>query len=143
VYHHNNRELLFKGWRRMKKLLLPLSLFLFSFQSLALVDYSDPPSESAKNPKVATRMPVTKMESTQGGRSDFSLSSNYEISEINTEKVGAVHVDMHLQTPVNVFMNASYWQADYLGKSQAGNPKFILGFNWLNFLNSLIKYDWS
>ncbi len=120
----------------MKNLLLPLGLFLFSFQSLALVDYSDPPSESSKNSKVSTRVPMNKMENTQGGKSDFSLSTNYEMSEINTEKVGAIHLDMHLQTPVNVFMDASYWQADYLGKSQSGNPKFMLGFNWLKIGNS-------
>ena len=121
--------------RRMKKLLLPVALFSFSFQVFALVDYSDPAPESPKTQKSISR-PTSKMESSGGGRSDFSLSSNYEMSEIKSEKVGSLNFDLHFQSPYNVFFDGSFWQADYKGKSQAGNPKFILGFNWLKLGNA-------
>jgi hypothetical protein len=114
----------------VKKILLPALLFSFSFQVFALVDYSDPPSEAPRGQKLATKIP-TKMESNGAGRSDFSLTTGYEISEIKSEKVGSINFDLHFQTPYNVFFDGSFWQADYQGKGQAGNPKFTLGLNWL------------
>lgn len=114
----------------MKRLLLPLALFSISFQVFALVDYSDPAPGVSSTQKMVSKSP-TKMENTGAGRSDFSLSSNYEMSEIKSEKVGSVNFDLHFQSPYNIFLDASFWQADYQGKSQAGNPKIILGFNWL------------
>lgn len=114
----------------MKNLLLPLILFSFSFQVFALVDYSDPSPEPSKMQKISLKN-ISKNESSGLSRSEFSLSSGYEMAQINSEKVGAMNFDLHFGTPYNVFFDGSYWQADYKGQSQAGNPKFILGFNWL------------
>jgi hypothetical protein len=123
----------------MKKLLLPLALFSFSFQVLALVDYSDQTNEPPKSQKSITKTNYNKIESSGANHSEFSFSSNYEISEIKSEtkaeKTGSINFDLHFQTPYNVFLDGSFWQADYQGKSQLGNPKFILGFNWLKLGN--------
>lgn len=114
----------------MRTLLLPIALFSISFQVFALVDYSDPQPEPTRMQKNFSKV-QPKVESSGSGRSDFSFSSSYEMSEIKSEKVGAVNFDLHYQSPYNVFLDANFWQADYKGKSQAGNPKVMLGFNWL------------
>ena len=134
MYSNDNDQLLFKGWRRMKNVLLSILLFLFSFQVFAIVDYSDPAPETIKNQKIAPKS-FTKVENNGLSKSDFSFNSGYEFSQVNSEKVNALNFDLHLQTPYNVFFDGSYWQADYQAKSQAGNPKLILGFNWLKIGN--------
>jgi hypothetical protein len=120
----------------MSKIILPIALFMISFRALALVDYTDQANEQPKNFKAMSKMTTyNKPENTGGSRSDFTLSTNYEISQINSNKVGSINYDMHFQTPYNIFLDTSYWQADYLGKNLSGNPKFILGFNWIKFGN--------
>jgi hypothetical protein len=119
----------------MKTLLLPIALFSISFQVFALVDYSDPQPEAGRMQKNLTKT-QTRIENNGSNRSDFSFSSNYEISQLKTEKVGTMNFDLHIQSPYNVFLDGSFWQANYKGKSQAGNPKIILGFNWLKIGNA-------
>jgi hypothetical protein len=129
-------QLLFKGWGRVKKLIVLFVVFSISFQVFALVDYSEQAISSSHNQKLDSKMPMNKIENNGQGHSTFSLSTGYEMSEIKSEKVGSINFDLHAQTPYNVFFDGSFWQADYQGKTQAGNPKFILGFNWLKLGNA-------
>ncbi len=122
--------------RKMKKILLPTFLLSISFQVLAIVDYSDPSPETVKSSKSSTKINNNRNENSGSNHSEFSLASNYEISEVGKEKVGAVNFDMHFQTPYNVFLDGSFWQANYKGQQQAGNPKVMLGFNWLKMGNA-------
>lgn len=66
-------------------------------------------------------------------KADFSFASNYEAMEIANKKYGVVNFGTHVQTPMNVYLDASYWTASGDGISANGNPKIILGFNWLRF----------
>jgi hypothetical protein len=116
-------------------LLLSLATGLFSFNSFALVDYSD---SSDKAPAInKSQMNLPSKESSQSliWKSDFSLETNYELMEIGKEKVGLLNLATHLQTPFNIYFDMSYWQANTSKGSQAGNPKIILGFNWLRIGN--------
>lgn len=102
----------------------------------ALVDYSESPSETIKKEgplnRSATRLEGQRSESTSLiWKSDFSFSANYEAREIETEKMGVINLNTHVQTPFNVFFDLSYWNAQNSIGSQNGNPKGIIGFNWL------------
>ncbi len=121
----------------MKFPLTLLSLtMLASTSAFALVDYteseSDAPKSSASSTKSMTRMP-----SAPGGqksltwKADYSLITNYESMEINSEKLGIMNVAAHIQTPADFYFEASYWHANTDSGSQSGNPKLMLGFNWL------------
>lgn len=120
------------------------NFFILSFLSLiisgnaqALVDYSEVVPE--KEPKAPSNRSMTKLEgSSQGSRaliwkSDFSFNANYESREVEAEKMGVVNLNTHLQTPFNIYFDLSYWNASTESGSQAGNPKGIIGFNWLRF----------
>lgn len=113
----------------------PFLLISLSFNAYALVDYSETVAEPAPAAnKLSTKMQAPKAESRSLiWKSDFSLTTNYEAMEINSEKIGVLNLNTHLQTPFNVFMDLSYWRANEKSGSQNGNPKAIIGFNWLRF----------
>lgn len=117
------------------KTLIPSLFIAASFNAHALVDYSETVSEPASTNKVSTKLQSPKQESKSSliWKSDFSLSTNYESTEINKEKVGVLNFNTHLQTPFNVYLDLTYWQAQTKQGSQSGNPKAIIGFNWLRF----------
>lgn len=120
------------------KFILPSLLILsasYSFNAHALVDYSDPVNEPANTNKMSAKMQAPRPESKSSliWKSDFSLTTNYETAEVNQEKIGVLNLNTHLQTPFNVFMDLAYWQAQTKAGSQSGNPKAIIGFNWLRF----------
>lgn len=122
----------------MKTLLkcLPLFLISLSHTAHALVDYSEAVPENKLSPKSnsTTQLPMPKNESRALiWKSDFSFNTNYEAQKINGEKVGLVNLNTHLQTPFNVYLDLTYWNAQTNAGSQSGNPRAILGFNWLRF----------
>lgn len=128
----------------MKKSLLltcaAVSTCLFS-NAHALVDYSNTvgsPEEKGPANRVMQKMSASPG---AGGRSltwksDFSFATNYESLEINDNKYGVLNMNAHIQTPMNIFIDASYWNANGNEGSSSGNPKLILGFNWMRFGNA-------
>lgn len=126
----------------MKKSLL-LSCALVSINAHALVDYSEPVGSSSNNEKPAqarSTQTLSKPQSSGGGRSlawksDLSFTTNYESLEVDGNKYGVLNFGTHIQTPMNVYFDASYWQANGDEGSSSGNPKLLLGFNWLRFGN--------
>lgn len=121
-----------------KSSLLSSVFMLFSLNAHALVDYSEAvPDDSAKGP--AQNRSSMRLDSPKGSskgliwKSDFSFSANYEAREIESEKMGVVNLNTHLQTPFNVYIDVSYWNAQTQSGSQNGNPKALIGFNWLRF----------
>lgn len=119
--------------------LLPLVL---PISAQALVDYTETvgtleekgPGSKAENRSVS-KMPGNKEAASRSliWKSDFSFITNYESIEIDGEKIGVINIGTHIQTPFNVFFDASYWNASTNSGSQSGNPRLILGFNWLRF----------
>lgn len=115
----------------------PSVLLALSFNAHALVDYSEPVSEPQSN-KVSTKVQSSgssrqESKSSLIWKSDFSFTTNYEAIEMNSQKAGVLNFNTHVQTPFNVYFDLSYWQAQTKLGSQSGNPKFLLGFNWLRF----------
>lgn len=127
----------------MKNLWLILSVLFISNSGFALVDYSEPVqqaeeqkilnSKASKPTSMASLMNSSSRSMTW--KADYSLTTNYESMEIAGEKYGVMNVGFHLQTPFNVFIDSSYWNASGNSGSNSGNPKVILGFNWLKFGN--------
>jgi hypothetical protein len=131
------------GFMKKSLLLLTSAIFCLSHSAYALVDYSET-SGSVSDDKAPINKSMQKMSrpvsSSSGGKSltwkaDFSFASNYESMEIAGQKYGVLNIGTHIQTPVNVFLDASYWTASGDAGSANGNPKIILGFNWLRFGN--------
>jgi hypothetical protein len=120
--------------KKIVKRLIPAVVFSFALNAEALVDYSETATGPAAN-KSATRLQSPRVESQSGliWKSNFSLAANYEATEINSEKMGILNFNTHLQTPFNVFFDLNYWQTQSKSGPQKGNPKIILGFNWLRF----------
>ena len=124
----------------MKTSLFALS-FLFSLNAFALVDYSETVADPSKDNKAPTTRSSAQLQPSRSSeksliwKSDFSFNTNYEAMEINSEKIGVINLNTHLQTPFNVYLDATYWNAQAKAGSQSGNPKAILGFNWLRFGN--------
>ena len=124
----------------MKKSLLigsTISLMISS-NAFALVDYSESSSDSSTAPQNKSVQKMSRPASSPGSKSltwksDFSFSSNYESMEIEGAKYGVINFGTHIQTPMNVYLDASYWRASGDEGSNNGNPKIILGFNWLRF----------
>jgi hypothetical protein len=125
-------------------LFIPL-LLSFSGTASALVDYSDEApsastsssskSSSAPAAKSMTRMPERSGSKSLTWKADYSLITNYETMKISEQKIGVMNIAAHVQTPFDVYFEGSYWNASTDVGSQAGNPKLILGFNWLRFGN--------
>lgn len=104
------------------------------FSANALVDYSEATSSPESPNKVATKMQSFKSDSKSLiWKSDFSFTSNYESTVIESSKIGFINLNTHLQTPFNVYLDFSYWNAQTNSGSESGNPKAIIGFNWLRF----------
>jgi hypothetical protein len=105
-------------------------ILVYSVNAFSLVDYSDSEPATKANMNMAK---ISNRESSSSliWKSDFSLETNYELLKINQEKVGLFNIGTHIQTPFNVYFDARYWQASSNLGSSAGNPKLILGFNWL------------
>jgi hypothetical protein len=124
----------------LARLVIPLAISQASF---ALVDYSETVSQNEEKKGMSSKAgKPTSMASmsSSGARSmtwkaDYSLTTNYESMEIKGEKYGVMNVGFHLQTPFDVFIDSSYWNASGNNGSSSGNPKVILGFNWLKFGN--------
>lgn len=118
--------------------LLTSIIMSFSMNAYALVDYSEASPESTKKDGAQNKS-STRLETSRGDsrsliwKSDFSLSANYESREIAAEKFGVINLNTHLQTPFNVYFDISYWNAQTRSGSQNGNPKALIGFNWLRF----------
>ena len=133
----------------MKKSLL-LSISLISLNAHALIDYSEPVggsgssreesrSSSSSMPKSMTKMSAPKSSGSSRGltwKADLSLTTTYEQMEIDGNKYGVMNIGTHIQTPMDVYFDASYWNAKGDEGSSSGNPKLILGFNWLRWGSS-------
>jgi len=116
----------------MKNTIL-FSLILLTSNAFALVDYTETPSDN--RPVVKSRLPTKPLSDSKSlsWKSDFSLTSNYEVSQIESNKYGVINLNTHLQTPFNIYFDISYWSAHSNSGTKAGNPKAIIGFNWLKF----------
>ena len=119
------------------KKILPLTL-IYSLNAYALVDYSEKESTSNKKNDLSEKS-ITALDGPRSDsksliwKSDFSLNANYETLEIETSKIGLVNLNTHLQTPFNIYLDMTYWSAQSANGSQNGNPKGIIGFNWIRF----------
>lgn len=117
--------------------LIILSL-LFSISAHALVDYTDTVTDNSDRDrgngsmnKMKSALQESKSSKGLIWKSDFSFNTNYESRTVNEEKMGVLNFNTHLQTPFNVYLDLSYWNASTKAGSLSGNPKGILGFNWL------------
>lgn len=116
---------------------LSILLMSLSLNANALVDYSETVAENNKEGPV--NRSATKLEGPRSNskaliwKSDFSFNANYEAREIEAEKIGVVNLNTHLQTPFNIYLDLTYWNAQNKAGSQSGNPKAIIGLNWLRF----------
>ncbi len=120
-----------------------LLLFFFVFTALslkeasALVDYSENINNNdaqINSNRLSSKIAPPKNESKSLiWKSDISLTTNYEAMEIDSQKIGVINLNSHIQTPVNVYFDISYWNAQTNKGSQNGNPRAIIGFNWLRF----------
>lgn len=120
--------------KKIVKRLIPAVIFSFTLNAHALVDYSETgPGPAANNSATRLQSPRVQTQSALIWKSDFSFAANYEATEINSEKIGILNFNTHLQMPFNVFFDLNYWQAQSKSGPQKGNPKIILGFNWLRF----------
>lgn len=128
----------------MSKSLLLLSAVVsatFVSNAHALVDYSNTvgaSEEKAPSSSNKSMQRISAPSNSGGGRgltwkADYSLATNYESMEIGDNKYGVLNVNAHVQTPFDVYFDASYWNANGNEGSSSGNPKLILGFNWLRF----------
>ncbi len=114
------------------------TLFLLSFNAYALVDYSETvndPNPKAMPNQLTSKMPNAARSESKSliWKSDFSFATNYESMEIDADKIGVFNLNTHVQTPFNIYLDLTYWQAQEKLGSQSGNPKAIIGFNWLRF----------
>ncbi len=125
-----------KDWYKMKNFftsVFSLSLLIGSSNVWALVDYSEPSSSTGGANKISTK--PTAIPESKGliWKSDISLTTHYEASEYQSKKMGILNFNTHLQTPFNIYLDLTYWQGQGKTASGSGNPKVILGFNWLRF----------
>lgn len=120
-----------------RPLSLSILLMSLSLNAHALVDYSETVADNNKEGPV--NRSATKLEGPRSSskaliwKSDFSFNANYEAREIEAEKIGVVNLNTHLQTPFNIYLDLTYWNAQNKAGPQSGNPKAIIGFNWLRF----------
>jgi hypothetical protein len=117
---------------------LSLSLFLLlSTNAFALVDYTESAAESKGLPKTNySTQRINSDSRSLSWKSEFSLSANYESSQIESNKYGFVNLNTHFQTPFNMYLDLSYWSASSKLGNQNGNPKILIGLNWFKFGSS-------
>ena len=128
------------------------SLFtlLVSFNAYSLVDYTETsskkfntsrPQASKAIKRVQAAAPTKKKNSSSGY---FDLGLNYESLDVKSSetngKVDKINFHGHFQTNFNMFVDVSHWaastsrsQISNSSEIQQGNPKLIVGFNWLRF----------
>jgi len=137
----------------MLKIIASFIAISITFQSYALVDYSEvedasPARKSTRKttrPSIKKNAPVQNTRSNDsGGSGAFELTTKYEQQQINAQsdegELSKISFAGHFQTDYNLFLDFSYWMADAtLTNSETasdfeqGRPKVILGFNWLRF----------
>lgn len=127
----------------MKKI-LPILLCLNTF---ALVDYTEPSSYSPAAPvqrKAARITKKTKAPRRQSSQKFLELMATFKSQSFKSNsgeaKVSTINVDGHIQTNYDLYldfslpMHSGKLSEDQVGSSyQKGNPKVILGLNWLQF----------
>ncbi len=118
---------------------------ILSTNCFALVDYTEHGQDQKSLSKTSTLNLSSKNSDSRSlsWKSDLSFDTNYEVSEIDSDKIGFLNINAHVQTPVNIFVDISYWNANNNHGNQNGNTKAILGFNWLRFgsPNDEAKFD--
>ena len=119
----------------LSKSVIFLFVLTLSHSAFALVDYSEvvPDNKSSVKANSGAQQYQKSESKSLIWKSDFSFNTNYEAMEIDNSKVGVLNLNTHLQTPFNVYLDMSYWNAQNKNNSQNGNPKGIIGFNWLRF----------
>jgi hypothetical protein len=133
-------------------------LLIIPRPSSALVDYSEAdapmmtPPKPAPRPSFARKRPATqskaKLPLAQAGQSApsgwINFAANYETlnyqQETGESKVNFINIATKLNTPYNLYLDLDYWMASSsdeelttTSSQQAGNPRAVIGFNWLNF----------
>lgn len=125
-------------------------LFLLHYNAYCLVDYSGEPPQSAppevKSPKMGKIVQKAAPQTAQrsAGPSYLSLGSSFHSVNVPTPageaKVGFLKLDAAINTPYNIFFEFSQWygqsDSDQIVNEvggQKGNPKGIIGFNWIKF----------
>lgn len=132
----------------MDQIIIIMALF-FSFSAFSMADYSDDdrPMPTRKTrpksriKKLSSRAPQKKSSRRSKVFSDFEVSSNYEAISYGDNKVSKMNMNLHFQTPYNFYIDAEYFtiQSDSLDDNlldtsyQRGNPKAVLGLQWLEF----------
>ncbi len=139
-----------------KQLFKTLILLLFSFNAVALVDYTETETfepQSSGASAVSKKAPVSrstikpKRQSRSRGGLGLQLNSGISYGSQDVEvgsrsgKVDSIGFEAQIQTRYNVFLSTSYSQykssdQDLVNDStsyQKGNPEVIIGFNWLQF----------
>ena len=127
-----------------------LFIFLISFNSFALVDYSDPaetispvrqPRSQAKVTRKAAARNNANATSSAIDLSTSFTSHSYASSDYDS-RVESVNIDGHIETSnfyldLNIPMYSGRITLDQSDTSyQRGNPLFLLGLNWLQIGNS-------
>lgn len=135
-----------------------LSVCLFFPMAYSLVDYSMPDESlerrlESKEQQRATTVRTAAPTSTSSARTSknsgptfLSILTKYDSLNVKDNasdthgKMSVVSGEVRIQTPLNIFLTASYWQANTqdteISQSsvyQKGNPKVVAGFNWFSF----------
>jgi hypothetical protein len=124
----------------MKKWILPVTLMI-SLPAVALVDYSEEESAPVKKSVKKLSKPSSSGPSSRSSGS-LSFRSKYDSTKINTNNgkstgnVDMIDMELDIETQWGLFVEARYWQAAsrnlYASKAyEQGNPKAVVGFNWL------------
>jgi hypothetical protein len=137
----------------MLKLISSAIICTISFNSFALVDYSQAASSPASNvpmmksesSNVAKSANVKKLSAGPSGvGAGISFDSYYESQKVQgmneTGNINIIGFNSLIQTPYPVYLDLSYWQgnsdAPFISNDsndQKGNPQAKIGFNWLSF----------
>jgi hypothetical protein len=134
------------------KRILPIIISLTTLNTYALVDYTDPDdSVSAPAPKARSVQRVKRRapkRANSGGRFLDILTSyksqRFDVEntegKVREEKVSTLQIDGRIQTNYDLYLDFSFpmhsgkISADQAETSfQKGNPKVLLGMNWLQF----------
>lgn len=128
----------------MKKVWLIVVGITLMSQAFALVDYSDDDEASSSSKKSVKSLgkPSSSTKKSRGAPSLVEFNTKYDSVKVNTNDGGTnggmdiIKTKIFIQTPYNIFFDASYWQASSpdlhaTKSSQRGNPEAKVGFNWL------------
>lgn len=130
--------------------ILPFILLL-GHQGHALVDYTPPAERSAAPaPNVIQRQAPRQARSSGPTSYSFRLGTQFDSLKVNTEersdKFSFLRVNAQMLTSYDLFLDVSYWGSSseaiplLTGSSEVesksfhhGNPKVLLGLNWIEF----------